>query len=98
MTQASRFALAAITVCALTATVSTQDWSAADRATRRLQPSAFPEIPKGVRMELERRGCTIPQTSASARPENIIKGQFTSRDQVDWAALCSVRRTSTILV
>jgi hypothetical protein len=97
MTQTSRFGLAAITVCALAATVSTQDWNAADRATRRLPP-AFPEIPKSVRMELERRGCTIPQTSGSTRPENIIKGHFTSHDRVDWAALCSVRRTSTILV
>jgi hypothetical protein len=75
-----------------------QDWGAADRATKRLAPSTFPAIPAAVRVDLERRGCTIPQTAGSTRPENVISGRFTSRDQVDWAVLCSVRRRSTILV
>lgn len=73
-------------------------WESADRATKRLAPSAFVDLPAAIRKELGRRGCTIPQPFGATRRRNAIKGHFTSARQVDWAILCSVRRTSTILV
>lgn len=75
-----------------------QDWDAADRATKRLAPSVFVNLPIALRADLERRGCTIPQPFTATRPENVIKGRFTSPDQTDWAVLCSRRQVSSILV
>src|SRR5262252_1598333 len=69
----------------------------ADLHTRRLKPSAFPELPQAVMTELQRRGCTIPQLPG-ARRSNVIKGQFAKPGQTDWAVLCSIRRISAILV
>lgn len=98
MTASLRHGLTAIVACTFVVAASGQDWNAADRATRRLRPSAFSELPQKIRMELERRGCTIPQTSGATKPENVIQGRFTSATQMDWAVLCSIRRSSTILV
>jgi hypothetical protein len=44
--------------------------------------------------ELQSRGCTIPQTPYTKRPENVIKGEFAKPGQTDWAVLCSVNQTS----
>jgi len=63
--------------------------------TPALRPSALPTLPRAFRAELERRGCTVPQ---SHRSENVISGHFAASTQVDWAALCSQRGQSTILV
>ena len=71
---------------------------ARDFQITRLAPSAFPELPVNIRRELERRRCTIPQVRADKKPQNVIKGEFTRKGQIDWAALCSVNRVSTILV
>ena len=62
---------------------------------RGLPPSALPTLPRAFRAELERRGCTVQQ---SHRSENVISGHFAASTQVDWAALCSLRGQSTILV
>ena len=70
----------------------------ADLQVTRLPPSAFPELPKSIRRELERRGCTIPQVWADKKPQNVIKGEFTRKGQTDWAVLCSLNRVSTILI
>ena len=70
----------------------------ADLQVTRLPPSAFPELPKSIRRELERRGCTIPQVWAEKKPQNVIKGEFTCKGQTDWAVLCSLNRVSTILI
>ncbi len=78
--------------------VEAQDWDRADRTTRRLAPSVFLELPAAVRLDLEQRGCTIPQPFTAKRPENVINGRFMSPDQIDWAVLCSRERTSSILV
>ena len=53
----------------------------ADLQVTRLPPSAFPELPKSIRRELERRGCTIPQVWADKKPQNVIKGEFTRKGQ-----------------
>lgn len=78
--------------------VGNQDWDRADRATNRLAPAVFADLPVTVQSELERRGCTIPQPFTAKRPENVIKGRFTSASQTDWAVLCSRQRASSILV
>jgi hypothetical protein len=75
-----------------------QDWNAADLATVRIRPSAFPQAPAAVRAEMERRGCTVPQPHGASRPENLVSGRFTSAGQTDWAGLCSRDRISVILV
>jgi len=64
-------------------------------SARGLRPSALPGIPPALRAELDRRGCTVPQ---SHRGENLIQGHFGASGQTDWAALCSSRSWSTILV
>jgi hypothetical protein len=64
----------------------------------RLPPSAFPELPVAVKAELERRGCTVPQLKKGAPLSNVIHGQFAVRGRADWAVLCSVQGSSSILV
>jgi hypothetical protein len=73
-------------------------WEAADRQTVRLSPSAFTELPKNLVAELHKRGCTIPQTPMVIGRQNVIQGDFARPGQIDWAVLCSVGRTSSVLV
>src|SRR6266487_4404220 len=75
-----------------------QDWQAANAATVRLKPSAFPGLPVAVRRYLERRGCEIPQAFSDKAPHNVVPGRFTSAMQMDIAVLCSKVRVSTVLV
>lgn len=77
---------------------SLRQFEEADLRILRLPPSAFPELPKNLRQDLERRRCTIPQVWVIKKPHNVIKGQFVRAGQIDWAVLCSVDRASTILV
>jgi hypothetical protein len=73
-------------------------WEQADRATVRLGPEEFPELPRSIQSELRRRGCSIPQPFTNGRRQNVIRGSFIRSGQVDWAALCSRQRASAILV
>ena len=74
-------------------------WEVGDREIIRVPPSVFPKLPKGVRRDLDSRGCTIPQAQYWDRqPHNIISGHFNRPGQIDWAVLCSIDRFSTILV
>ena len=93
-------ALAAALLCLAQATAAQEDdkWRAADAATVRLPPSAFPQLPRAVARSLARRGCTVPQTFDAAAPNNVISGEFARRGQTDWAVLCSRGRVSSILV
>lgn len=77
---------------------SPEVWAEANRATRRLDPSEFTELPRTIRAELHRRGCGIPQPFTNGPRQNVIRGSFTQAGQVDWAILCSRRLSSTILV
>ena len=70
----------------------------AERQIVRLPPAAFPELPRKVIRELQRRGCTIPQPPSASKLHNVISGAFAKPGQTDWAALCSVKGVSTILV
>jgi hypothetical protein len=74
------------------------DWVRADAETVRVPPSAFSDLPDEIQMELEHRGCTIPQPQEAKHVSNVIRGRFTSAAKMDWAVLCSRERISTILV
>lgn len=76
--------------------------SLAGRATpyliRHLPVSSFPELPAGVQDALNRRGCTIPQTYEAHGPENVVHGSLEHAGSSDWALLCSVQGTVSLLV
>ncbi|HEY3704954.1 MAG TPA: hypothetical protein VGL22_07830 [Terracidiphilus sp.] len=65
---------------------------------RHLPPASFPDLPQTVAGELNRRGCLIPQTYQARRPENVVHGSFERAGSSDWAVLCSVEGTVSLLV
>ena len=65
---------------------------------RHLPVSSFPELPAAVVELLNRRGCLIPQTYQAHRPENVIHASFERPGSSDWAVLCSVQGTVSLLV
>ncbi len=69
-----------------------------NQRTRRLPPSAFPQLPAGIIKQLEARGCTVAQVEDEAGPHNFIRGQFARKGQTDWAVLCSKDGQSFIFV
>ena len=75
-----------------------KQWEAADSQILRLPPAAFTQLPTPLRVELERRGCTIPQVPMIEAPHNVIQGEFAKPGQTYWAVLCSTGRVSSILV
>lgn len=84
---------------ACTSHAQAQDkWQLADAAIIRLSPNAFPQLPKPIVLNLEARGCAVPQVSGDASPHNVIRGEFAKRGQFDWAVLCSRHRVSSILI
>ncbi len=64
----------------------------AERKIVRFPPSAFPELPRSIAINLQRRGCSIPQTPYLQKPHNVIKGEFAKAGQTDWAVLCSKKQ------
>ena len=78
--------------------VAGDPWIEAERNVVRLKPSAFPDVPRTVRDDLEQRGCRIPQTPNGGRWQNIVTGRFTAARAIDWAALCSRDGVSRIVV
>ena len=77
---------------------SPERWAQADRATIRLDPAAFMDIPRSVLLGLQRRGCSVPQPFTGSSRQNVIRGSYYRPGQVDWAVLCSRARTSSILI
>jgi len=73
-------------------------WDEANAKVRRLSPDAFPELPAGIKVELVKRQCTVPQIFLSTHPHNVIHGEFSRKGQKDWAVLCSTGQVSSILV
>lgn len=65
---------------------------------RHLPASSFPALPEAVRDQLNQRGCLIPQTYEAHRPENVIHASLEGRGTSDWAVLCSVQGTVSLLV
>lgn len=64
----------------------------------RLPISSFPDLPSAVAQELDRRGCMIPQTYEAHHPENVVHASLERANSSDWAVLCSVHGTVTLLV
>jgi hypothetical protein len=64
----------------------------------RLPPTAFSELPKNLVTELKRRGCTVPQTFPPDQRSNVIRGSFAKAGQTDWAVLCSMKGSTSLLV
>jgi hypothetical protein len=73
-------------------------WKLADAATVRLSPQSFRQLPRDIIRNLQNRGCTIPQEFGNSEPHNVVRGEFITRGQKDWAVLCSRKRNSSILV
>jgi len=65
---------------------------------RHLPVSSFPELPAGIVELLNRRGCAIPQTYAAHHPENVVHASLARAGSSDWAVLCSVDGTVSLLV
>jgi hypothetical protein len=65
---------------------------------RHLPVSSFPQLPEGFALLLNRRGCLIPQTYEAHHPENVVHASLESAGSSDWAALCSVEGTVSLLV
>lgn len=65
---------------------------------RHLPVSSYPELPASIAEQLTQRGCLIPQTFLAHRPENVIHGSFQRPGSSDWAALCTVQGTASLLV
>ena len=65
---------------------------------RHLPVNSFPQLPASVQDELNRRGCLVPQTYEARGPENVVQASLERKGSVDWAVLCSVHGTSSLLV
>jgi hypothetical protein len=65
---------------------------------RHLPVSSFPDLPVGIQELLNRRGCTIPQTYEAHHPENVVHASLEHAGSSDWAVLCSVQGTVSLLV
>ncbi len=65
---------------------------------RRLPVNAYPQLPPAVKERLTHRGCLIPQTYEAHQPENVLHASLEHRGSSDWAVLCSVNGTVSLLV
>ena len=65
---------------------------------RHLPVSSFPDLPLPVQQVLNQRGCLIPQTYEAHQPENVVAARFERPGSLDWAVLCSVQGTVSLLV
>jgi len=76
----------------------TVDGRTASYLIRHLPVNAFPQLPAAVQDALTRRGCLIPQTYEAHQPENVVNASFERHGSSDWAVLCSVDGTVSLLV
>ncbi|MGA8042877.1 MAG: hypothetical protein WCA37_08755 [Terracidiphilus sp.] len=65
---------------------------------RRLPVASFPDLPAATAAALNASGCMIPQTYEAHRPENVVHGSLERAGSEDWAVLCAVKDTVTLLV
>jgi hypothetical protein len=65
---------------------------------RHLPVSSFPDLPAAIQDQLTSRGCLIPQTYEARQPENVVHASLERSGSSDWAVLCSVRGTVSLLV
>jgi len=65
---------------------------------RHLPVNSFPELPAAIQEQLNARGCLIPQTYEAHEPENVVHASLERAGSSDWAVLCSVKGTVSLLV
>ncbi len=65
---------------------------------RHLPVDSFPDLPPEIAAQLLQRGCLIPQTYEAHHPENVVHASLQGPGSSDWAVLCSVRGTVSLLV
>jgi hypothetical protein len=65
---------------------------------RHLPVNAYPQLPPAVKERLTHRGCLIPQTYEARQPENVLHASLERHGSSDWAVLCSVNGTVSLLV
>lgn len=65
---------------------------------RHLPISSYPDLPQRFSDLLTQRRCVIPQTYQARRPENVIHASLERAGSSDWAALCSVNGTVSLVV
>ena len=63
-----------------------------------LPVSSFPQLPVSIQDRLTHRGCLIPQTYEAHQPENVVHASLEYHGSSDWAVLCSVDGTVSLLV
>jgi hypothetical protein len=64
---------------------------------RHLPVSSFPDLPRAIQQQLDRRGCLIPQTYEAHAPENVVHASLERPGSSDWAILCSAQGTVSLL-
>jgi len=77
---------------------SPTDFARGEREIVRVAPIYFLHMPSAIRDVLEERGCTIPQTWGEKWPANAVHGHFVGATSDDWAVLCSVKGSSSVVV
>lgn len=64
-----------------------------------LLPEKFVAFPVWALEDLKKQKCHIPQAVFfNPKPHNLIRGEFVTKGQMDWIALCSDRDTSFIFL
>lgn len=76
----------------------TVDGQATPYLIRHLPVNSFPELPAAIQEQLDERGCLIPQTYEAHEPENVVHASLERAGSSDWAVLCSVKGTVSLLV
>ncbi len=74
------------------------DGRSAPYLIRHLPVNAFPQLPPAIQTQLTNRGCLIPQTYEAHQPENVVHAGLDRHGSSDWAVLCSVNGTVSLLV
>jgi hypothetical protein len=69
--------------------VTTGDIALAVARVPRYAPDRFSSLPPTVRDAFVAIACQVPQNTLTGGPSNVIEGEFATKGQRDWAALCS---------
>lgn len=64
----------------------------------RLPVSSYPGLLPEIATQLTAMGCMIPQTYEAHQPENVIHASLQQPGSSDWAVLCAVHGTVSLLV
>ncbi|HUP56073.1 MAG TPA: hypothetical protein VM598_01380 [Bdellovibrionota bacterium] len=71
----------------------TADWAKAFEELPRLAPESLKDVPSGLVALLKKKGCRVPKAA-----RGVTKGHFQNGQDVDWAALCSRDKKSSVVV